>query len=95
MLVKWLAALAVTGAACTAAGIALDKKYCHSSSSKATASSEKTTDQVIEELQTEIERQKKLRAQERTGRTNAERVRVATEMWIALRVALPTARLHP
>lgn len=64
---KWLAALV---ALCTAAGVSIGKTYCSS-----TSAGGQSTEQRIAELQKEVERQKKLRAQERSGRTNAERVR--------------------
>jgi hypothetical protein len=69
MLGNWLAALVATGAACTAAGFALGRQQ------QASAAPNKTKDEAIAELQREVARQKTLRAQERSGRTNAERVR--------------------
>uniref|UniRef100_K3X2B7 TsaA-like domain-containing protein n=1 Tax=Globisporangium ultimum (strain ATCC 200006 / CBS 805.95 / DAOM BR144) TaxID=431595 RepID=K3X2B7_GLOUD len=67
MLGNWLAALVATGAACTAAGFALGRQQ------QASAAPNKTKDEAIAELQREVARQKTLRAQERSGRTNAER----------------------
>lgn len=92
MLSRWVAALVATGALCTAAGVAIGTKYARRNNSNKSdndsdnarkTNSEHPDDQHkspelrIAELQQEVERQKRLRAQERSGRTNAERVRSA------------------
>lgn len=60
------------GICCAAVGAILGVLYAVDKSDK---NIDAGTQQLITSLQNELERQKALRAQERNGRTNAERVR--------------------
>ncbi|RLN66941.1 hypothetical protein BBJ28_00004631 [Nothophytophthora sp. Chile5] len=66
------ASLAASGALCAAAGAALGR-YLLARSWRGRLRDGGAGDALVQELEQEIERQKKLRAQERAGRTNAER----------------------
>ncbi|TMW66271.1 hypothetical protein Poli38472_004036 [Pythium oligandrum] len=67
--------LAAASAACVATGVAIGWTLAqtHKREVQEYLGDEKTKDKVIASLQEEVERQKKLRAQERSGRTNAEK----------------------
>lgn len=70
---SWWVSLLATGALCAVAGVALERKR-----SQRTEGDE--TDPKVARLQQEVQRLTQLRAQERAGRTNAERVRTRLEL---------------
>ncbi|KAJ0398245.1 hypothetical protein P43SY_000345 [Pythium insidiosum] len=63
----------VSSALCVVAGVALGWQLASASQINWPRNGDGGKDKVIAELQREVEKQKKLRAQERSGRTNAER----------------------
>lgn len=67
------AALVATGALGAAAGVALSRCL-------AAPGQQPGSDALVQDLERELERQKRLRAQERSGRTNAERVGLIRDM---------------
>ncbi|GLD92790.1 hypothetical protein PINS_up001369 [Pythium insidiosum] len=64
---------AISSALCILAGVALGWQLASAGRTVLRCDEDAVKDKVISELQREVEKQKKLRAQERSGRTNAER----------------------
>lgn len=73
---SWWVSLLATSALCAAAGVALERK-------RSQRTERYETDPKVAQLEQEVQRLTQLRAQERAGRTNAERVQ--TLMRLALR----------